>query len=59
MAIPFAIGKVIDTIFSVNQATMVQDLQHISLTLVGIFAIGAVCNFGRTYLIEISGKWSC
>lgn len=55
MAIPFALGKVIDIIYSVNQETMVQNLTNVSLGLVGVFIIGAVCNFGRTYLMGISG----
>jgi len=55
MAIPFALGKVIDIIYSVNQETMVQNLTNVSLGLVGVFIIGAVCNFGRTYLMGVSG----
>lgn len=55
MAIPFALGKVIDIIYSVNQESMVQNLTDVSLTLVGIFIFGAACNFGRTYLMGVSG----
>ena len=55
MAIPFVLGKVIDIIYSVNQETMVQNLTNVSLGLVGVFIIGAVCNFGRTYLMGVSG----
>ena len=55
MAIPFALGKVIDIIYSVDQEAMVQNLTNISLGLVGVFLIGAACNFGRTYLMGVSG----
>ena len=55
MVIPFALGKVIDIIYSVNQETMVENLTNVSLGLVGVFIIGAVCNFGRTYLMNVSG----
>jgi len=56
MVIPFALGKVIDIIYSVNQETMVENLTNVSLGLVGVFIIGAVCNFGRTYLMNVSGQ---
>nr|QST14984.1 ABCB10 protein [Diaphanosoma celebensis] len=56
MSVPFAVGKVIDIIFNSNQDVMLQNLKHISLILVGIFAFGAACNFGRTYLMHISSQ---
>ena len=56
MTIPFALGKVIDIIYSDNREAMVDNLTNISLILVGVFVFGAVCNFGRTYLMGVSGK---
>lgn len=55
MAIPFALGKVIDIIYGANQESMVENLTNVSLILVGIFIFGAACNFGRTYLMGVSG----
>ncbi|XP_057377426.1 ATP-binding cassette sub-family B member 10, mitochondrial-like [Daphnia carinata] len=56
MAIPFALGKVIDIIYGANQESMVENLTNVSLALVGIFIFGAACNFGRTYLMGVSGQ---
>lgn len=56
MAIPFALGKVIDIIYGANQESMVENLTNVSLILVGIFIFGAACNFGRTYLMGVSGQ---
>lgn len=58
MAIPFALGKVIDIIYGANQESMVENLTNISLVLVGVFIFGAASNFGRTYLMGISGMFS-
>lgn len=55
MAIPFALGKVIDIIYSESRDAMIDNLTNISIALVGIFVFGAFCNFGRTYLMGVSG----
>ena len=56
MAIPFAMGKIIDIIFNVDQEAMRQTLQNVSLALVGVFLVGAACNFGRIYLMHVSSE---
>lgn len=55
MVIPFALGKVIDIIYGSNQESMIENLTNVSLILVGVFIFGAACNFGRTYLMGVSG----
>lgn len=56
MAVPFALGKVIDIIYSGDREEMKGKLRDMTLLLVGVFAAGAVFNFGRTYLMHIAGK---
>lgn len=57
MAIPFCMGKVIDTIYSpVNEGKLVEKLNMICKYLVVIFLIGALANFGRVYLMQVSGQ---
>ena len=56
MAVPFGIGKVIDIIFTQNDGTNVKErLKGIYAILMGIFVIGGIANFGRVYLMRISG----
>ena len=66
MSVPFAIGKIIDLIYNLDQLKeSEQDLQrrniqsrlrNVCLGLSGIFVIGGLCNFGRVYLMRISGQ---
>ncbi|KAK6182684.1 hypothetical protein SNE40_010309 [Patella caerulea] len=57
MAVPFCLGKVIDIIYTASQdGTLVEKLNNICKILVGIFLIGALANFGRVYLMQISGQ---
>ena len=66
MSVPFAIGKIIDLIYNLDQLKeSEQDLQrrniqsrlrNVCLGLSGIFIIGGLCNFGRVYLMRISGQ---
>ncbi|XP_049842197.1 ATP-binding cassette sub-family B member 10, mitochondrial-like [Schistocerca gregaria] len=57
MAVPFCLGKVIDVIYSKDsdpqQST--ENLKRMSLMLLGVFLIGGLCNFGRVYLMAVSG----
>ena len=56
MAVPFCMGKVIDIIYtSLEDGTIVEKLTNICKVLVGIFLIGGLANFGRVYLMQISG----
>ena len=66
MSVPFAIGKIIDIIYNLDQLkqsdqelqrTKIQErLKNVCLGLTGIFIIGGLCNFGRVYLMRISGQ---
>ncbi|KAG8239248.1 hypothetical protein J437_LFUL010638, partial [Ladona fulva] len=56
MAVPFCLGKVIDVIYTTNPEQMRENLKALSLVLVGVFLIGGLCNFGRVYLMSISGQ---
>lgn len=57
MSIPFCLGKVIDIIYTGdNPETTKDNLKKVSLALLGVFLIGGLCNFGRTYLMQLSGN---
>ncbi|OXA59539.1 ATP-binding cassette sub-family B member 10, mitochondrial [Folsomia candida] len=57
MSIPFCLGKVIDIIYTGdNPETTKDNLKKVSLALLGVFLIGGLCNFGRTYLMQLSGQ---
>lgn len=57
MAVPFALGKVIDIIYTADPNQMRQNLNTLCSVLLGVFLIGSVCNFGRVYLMTVSGKY--
>jgi ATP-binding cassette, subfamily B (MDR/TAP), member 10 len=56
MAVPFFIGKLIDFVQNGDKETMKEKLKYISLTMAGVFLIGALANFGRVYIIQSSGQ---
>ena len=66
MAVPYAIGKIIDIIYNLDQLRekdeetqkqLVRDrLEKVCLGLSGVFLIGGLCNFGRVYLMRVSGQ---
>ncbi|OWF38381.1 ATP-binding cassette sub-family B member 10, mitochondrial [Mizuhopecten yessoensis] len=59
MSVPFCIGKVIDIIYTelVNQGDKMKErLQQICSILVVIFIIGGLANFGRVYLMNLTGN---
>ena len=58
MAVPFCMGKVIDLIYSSSNDTvqMMETLSSLGKYLCGIFILGGMANFGRVYLIQISGE---
>jgi ABC-type multidrug transport system fused ATPase/permease subunit len=56
MAVPFALGTVIDTIYTKDSSKMQENLNKLCFTLTLIFIVGATCNFGRIYLMNISGE---
>lgn len=57
MAVPFCMGKIIDLIYSSSNdaSQMMATLSSVSKYLCGIFLLGGAANFGRVYLIQISG----
>lgn len=54
MSIPYSLGKVIDIIYtsSVDAEEAKEKLNQVCLVLLGIFVLGAVCNYGRVYLMS-------
>jgi len=66
MSVPFALGKIIDIIYNLDQLKSsdqecqkiaIKDrLQKVCLGLTGVFVLGGLCNFGRVYLMRISGQ---
>ena len=66
MSVPFALGKIIDIIYNLDQLkctelelqkkAIIERLQMVCLGLTGVFLIGGLCNFGRVYLMRISGQ---
>lgn len=58
MAVPFALGRVIDIIYTKESSKTSENLKTLCLTLTTVFILGALCNFGRVYLMNLSGKCS-
>lgn len=58
MSVPFCMGKIIDIIYSTSQDTtqMVETLSYVCKILCGVFVLGGTANFGRVYLIQVSGQ---
>lgn len=55
MAVPFALGRVIDLIYSTDSEVMKGNLHTFCAILLGVFIVGGLCNFGRVYLMNMSG----
>jgi ATP-binding cassette subfamily B (MDR/TAP) protein 10 len=51
MSVPYFLGKIIDMLETYKHEDLRRRLKQITLVLVGVFAIGALANFGRVYLI--------
>ncbi|KAJ8719692.1 hypothetical protein PYW08_011867 [Mythimna loreyi] len=58
MAVPFSLGKVLDIIYSssTDLGAAREKLDTLCLMLCGVFLVGGLCNFGRVYLMSISGQ---
>ena len=56
MSVPFALGHVIDIIYTGDAATMKENLNIVCLTLTGVFLAGGASNFGRVYLMNVAGQ---
>jgi ATP-binding cassette subfamily B (MDR/TAP) protein 10 len=68
MSVPFALGKVIDIIYSMDQlksspeklakqkGEITETLNKVCLILVGVFALGGLANFGRVYHMRLAAQ---
>ncbi|KAL1138969.1 hypothetical protein AAG570_009030 [Ranatra chinensis] len=56
MSVPFALGKVIDLIYTSDTQKMKQNLDRLTAFLFVIFLVGGACNFGRVYLMNVSAQ---
>lgn len=55
MSVPFALGRILDIIFSRDEAGNIETmdkLRHFCFILSGVFVIGGLANFGRVYLFN-------
>ncbi|KAK4887002.1 hypothetical protein RN001_003273 [Aquatica leii] len=56
MAVPFSLGKILDIIYSNSNLEDARiKMNKLCGTLLFVFLIGAVCNFGRVYLMSAAG----
>ena len=56
MSVPFALGHVIDLIYTADGGQALSGgLQRVCLALSGVFLTGAAANFGRVYLMNVAG----
>lgn len=57
MAIPFSLGKILDIIYvgekDIDAART--KLNQVCGVLLGVFVLGAICNFARVYLMSTAG----
>lgn len=58
MAVPFSLGKVLDIIYNSTSdlSAAREKLDALCLMLCGVFLLGGICNFGRVYLMSITGQ---
>ena len=64
MSVPFALGKVIDMIYSMDQnkskldqkAKTTEALNKVCLFLVAVFVLGGFANFGRVYHMRVAAQ---
>lgn len=61
MSVPFALGHVIDLIYTAGgvDASGGESLKRVCVALSGVFLTGAAANFGRVYLMNIAGVCVC
>lgn len=51
MSVPYAVGKILDIIFT-QDAAVAERLTGFCAVMLGVFVVGAMANFGRIYLIN-------
>lgn len=57
MAVPFSLGKILDIIYTNtdDREEAQRQLNKVGGVLVIMFVLGALCNFGRIYIMSASG----
>lgn len=57
MAVPFSLGKILDIIYTSTDDVESgrKRLNEVCGILVLVFLVGAVCNYGRIYLMSTAG----
>lgn len=60
MAVPFGLGKILDTIYiKENDPKETQEkLRKFCMLLAGIFVLGGIANYGRVYLFNNACKFN-
>ena len=58
MSVPFVMGRIIDLIYkqSDSKDEMKDNLTRVCSVLLIVFLVGGAANFGRVYLMNISGR---
>lgn len=59
MAVPFGLGKILDTIYASETDSLAakEKLNDFCMILAGIFIIGGFANYGRVYLFNNACKY--
>lgn len=60
MSIPFSLGKILDIIYTRsddNPDDAKSKLTTVCGVLMCVFVLGAICNFGRIYLMSVAGNY--
>ncbi|KAH9507216.1 ATP-binding cassette sub- B member 10, mitochondrial [Bulinus truncatus] len=56
LSVPYFIGKIIDLIYTSEKDKMMHNLTAFCTSLLAIFFIGGLANFGRVYVIQSSSQ---
>ncbi|KAK4300115.1 hypothetical protein Pmani_027666 [Petrolisthes manimaculis] len=56
MAVPYALGHVVDIIYTSEASVVADNLNRVCMALTAVFLTGALSNFGRVYLMSIAGQ---
>ncbi|XP_059164724.1 ATP-binding cassette sub-family B member 10, mitochondrial-like [Physella acuta] len=56
LSVPYFIGKIVDLLYTSEKEKVVSNLKKFCGSLFVIFVLGALANFGRVYLLQVSGQ---
>ncbi|CAL1527144.1 unnamed protein product, partial [Lymnaea stagnalis] len=56
LSVPFFIGKIIDLIYTSEKENMLSTLRTFCASLIVIFIIGGLANFGRVYILQSASQ---